>query len=332
MRTGSGNMNTKEKLLKLFEEHRGTYFSGEAIAEILSISRAGVWKAVNRLREEGYEIDAVTNKGYCLAANSDYLSAAVIRKHLDPSLQKMELHLLSETASTNDAMRDLMNSGAPEGTVIIAGRQSGGKGRSGRNFFSPPDSGIYLSLLLRPAGMAPEKAVRLTTIAAVAACEAIELISGRDAAIKWVNDIYMDGKKVCGILTEGSVSMENGLVDSVILGIGINVSPPEGGFPEELRETAGTVFPERVCNARNILTAGFLNRFMGYYLSGDSQAYTSRYRARCFVPGKDVTVIGPQGSRNARALDVDDECRLVVRYEDGEIGRLSSGEIRVRLS
>ena len=246
-------MKTKDKLLSLLEENRGSYFSGEEIAEKLSVTRAAVWKAVKSLREEGYQIDAVQNKGYCLAVQTDILSSQGIRKYLGPVCKDLELEILAEVDSTNAWIRQKAAVGAEEGCTIIANEQTCGKGRWGRSFYSPAGTGIYMSILLRPQGWSPEKAVRLTTMAAVSACEAAEEISGEKAEIKWVNDIYMRGKKVSGILTEASFSLESGCVDYAVLGIGFNVYKPEGGFPEELKHTAGAVFDSRQNDGKNRL-------------------------------------------------------------------------------
>lgn len=323
-------MSTKEKLLALFEENKGTYFSGEEIAERLSVSRTAVWKAVNSLRSEGYEIDAVQNKGYCLSVSTDILSAQGIRKYLEPVCSSMELEVLSVAKSTNVLLKERAGAGVKDGYVLLANSQTAGKGRLGRSFYSPGDTGVYMSLLLRPRGYSPDQAVRLTTMAAVAACEAIEEVSGREAQIKWVNDVYMENKKVSGILTEAAFSLEDNGLDYIVVGIGINAYPPKEGFPPELAQIAGTVFKERQNDGKNHLAAAFLNHFMGYYAARENMDYAEKYRARSLVIGKEIRVISPTGQKEALALDVDEECRLVVQYEDGSREILSSGEISIR--
>ena len=325
-------MSTKEKLLALFEENKGTYFSGEEIAERLSLSRTAVWKAVNSLRGEGYEIDAVQNKGYCLSVGTDILSAQGIRKYLEPVCASMELEVLPVAGSTNALLKERAGAGAKDGYVLLANSQTAGRGRLGRSFYSPGDTGVYMSLLLRPRGYSPDQAVRLTTMAAVAACEAIEEVAGKPAQIKWVNDVYMDRKKVSGILTEAAFSLEDNGLDYIVVGIGINAYPPKEGFPPELTQIATTVFRERQNDGKNRLASAFLNHFMGYYAAGNNMDYAEEYRARSLVIGKEIRVISPAGQREALALDVDEECRLVVRYEDGSRETLSSGEISIRFS
>lgn len=323
-------MGTKEKLLALFEADKGKFFSGEELAARLAVSRTAVWKAVNSLRKEGYEIQAVRNKGYSLSVSTDILSTQGVEKYLNPEHSYIELEILPDIGSTNDYLREKAAQGKGEGYAVVAGAQTRGKGRTGRSFYSPADTGIYLSLLLRPKDCRPAQAVKFTTMAAVAACEAIENVSHRSPQIKWVNDIYIDGKKVSGILTEASVSLENGSLEYVLLGIGINVYPPEKGFPQELRETAGSVFQERKSDGKNQLTAGFLNRLMDIYTKEETGEYAEEYRKRSMVLGKRIQILTPEGEKGARALEIDKDCRLLVEYEDGNRELLRAGEIRIR--
>ena len=323
-------MGTKEKLLALFEADKGKFFSGEELAARLAVSRTAVWKAVNSLRKEGYEIQAVRNKGYSLSVSTDILSIQGVEKYLNPEHSYIELEILPDIGSTNDYLREKAAQGKGEGYAVVAGAQTRGKGRTGRSFYSPADTGIYLSLLLRPKDCGPAQAVKFTTMAAVAACEAIEKVSHRSPQIKWVNDIYIDGKKVSGILTEASVSLENGSLEYVLLGIGINVYPPEKGFPQELRETAGSVFQERKSDGKNQLTAGFLNRLMEIYTKEETGEYAEEYRKRSMVLGKRIQILTPEGEKWARALEIDKDCRLLVEYEDGNRELLRAGEIRIR--
>lgn len=323
-------MGTKEKLLALFEADKGKFFSGEELAARLAVSRTAVWKAVNSLRKEGYEIQAVQNKGYSLSVSTDILSIQGVEKYLNPEHSYIELEILPDIGSTNDYLREKVAQGKGEGYAVVAGAQTRGKGRTGRSFYSPADTGIYLSLLLRPKDCGPAQAVKFTTMAAVAACEAIEKVSHRSPQIKWVNDIYIDGKKVSGILTEASVSLENGSLEYVLLGIGINVYPPEKGFPQELRETAGSVFQERKSDGKNQLAAGFLNRLMDIYTKEETGEYAEEYRKRSMVLGKRIQILTPEGEKGARALEIDKDCRLLVEYEDGNRELLRAGEIRIR--
>lgn len=324
-------MTTKEKVLELFETSRDVYLSGEEIAQKLSVSRASVWKAVKALQNEGYAIDAVTNKGYCLSDKTDILSAQGIRKYLRPEIQHMEICVEDTVESTNSSVREKANAAVPEGYMILANQQTAGRGRLSRSFFSPKDTGIYMSLLLRPANYSASQAVSITTMAAVAMCEAIEAVSDEKAEIKWVNDIFVRGKKVCGILTEGSFNLESGLLDYAVLGVGINIYQPKGGFPEELSSIAGAVFEEKQNDVKNRLVSVFLNRFYGYYFAENKTDYVERYRSRSFVIGRQVALTSFDGPKKAVVIGIDEQCRLLVKYPDGTEDCYASGEISICL-
>ena len=322
-------METKDKLLALLQSRQGEFVSGEEIAEALTLSRTAVWKAANALRASGYRIDAVRNRGYRLDAGTDILSQSRIEALLGTDGSGLTLEVLSCVDSTNSRLREKAKAGIPEGYAILAGQQTGGRGRLGRRFYSPPDTGLYLSLLLRPTHLLPSEAVGITTMAAVAACRAIEEVSSRQAKIKWVNDIYLDGKKVCGILTEASIGLESGSLDYAVVGVGFNVFLPEGGFPQEISQIAGAILPQPQEDARNRLAAAFLKQFLAIYRSGGT-GYAEEYRRRSLVIGKPIQVLSPAGARSAFALDVDNSCRLIVRYDDGSVASLSSAEISIR--
>lgn len=322
-------MQTKDKLLTLLQSRKGEFVSGEEIAEALTLSRTAVWKAANALRTSGYRIEAVRNRGYRLAAGADILCKSDMEALLGTDGEGLTLEVLSCVDSTNSLLREKANAGIPEGYVVLAGQQTGGRGRMGRRFYSPPDTGLYLSLLLRPTHLPPAQAVGITTMAAVAACRAIEEVSHQDAQIKWVNDIYLGGKKVCGILTEASIGLESGSLDYAVVGVGFNVCPPEEGFPEEISRIAGAILPRSQEGARNRLAAAFLKHFLAIYRSGGT-GYAEEYRRRSLVIGKPIQVLSPAGQRPAFALDVDSSCRLIVRYDDGTVEALSSSEVSIR--
>lgn len=354
---------SRDKVLALLESNKGSYLSGEEIASDVGISRTAVWKAVKKLQESGYVIDAVTNRGYCLVRGSDVLSEGKIRSFLQPDSPGIAMDVFDTVDSTNTVCLQRVSSmhcSAPY--AAIAGCQTQGRGRRGRSFFSPDGTGLYMSILLRPSALSANQAMRFTTIAAVATAEAIEAISGRSASIKWVNDIYVGGRKVCGILTEASFNPEDGTLDYAVVGIGINVYEPAGGFPEDIRDRAGAITSsgagshavsseELICSpetimdqgGRNRLAAEILGRFFSYCSevrsSGSSilndvtvPAYVSEYRRRCFVTGMDVDVLRAGSDPvKAHVLGIDDQCHLMVRYEDGSEETLSSGEISIRI-
>ena len=299
--------------------------SGEEIARTLNLSRAAVCKAVKVLRQEGYGIEAVTNRGYCLSPEGDVLSAQGVKKYLKPELR---VTVSPAVDSTNSALRTQAERGAPEGTVLVAGEQTQGRGRYGRTFYSPSDTGLYLSLLLRPVHASPQQTVTLTAAAAVAMCQAMEAVGGGFPQIKWVNDIFLHGKKVCGILTEAAFSLETGAPEYVVIGVGVNVYAPKEGFPPELASVAGAILDTPRDNGKNALTAAFLNRFWALYQA--PEGYEQEYKRHCMVLGREVLIITAQAERPAKAVDLDGQCGLIVEYPDGTRQTLKAGEVRIR--
>lgn len=237
--------------------------------------------------------------------------------------------ILDTVTSTNTVAAKEAKAGAEEGRLFVANHQTSGRGRLGRSFFSPEETGIYMSLVLRPASM--ELSGTLTTMAAVSVCEAIEEVTGEKAAIKWVNDIFVNEKKVCGILTECSMDPKTKTVEYAVVGIGINVYEPKDGFPKELLSKAGAICKFRQENLRNRLIAECCNRFFHYYQSYEQKGYVEQYRSRSLVLGRWVTVYTPKGERMAVAKALDENCRLLVQYDDGQEEYLSSGEISISL-
>ena len=229
--------------------------------------------------------------------------------------------------STNRLAKECAEQGAPEGRCIISNGQTAGRGRLGRTFCSPADTGLYMSVVLRPT-LAPEKVLSVTTAAAVAVCRAIERVSDRKAQIKWVNDIYCDGKKVCGILTEAGFA--DGKLNYAVLGIGINVQDPADGFPDEIKTIAASVFGNAPAD-RTVLAVAVLEEFFEEYEHLAEERFVEEYRARSCLVDKNITVIKPSGNREALAIGVDGQCRLLVRYTDGEEETLSSGDVSIQM-
>ncbi len=323
-------MSVKERLLPLLTDRGEDYLSGEDAAKLLGVSRNAVWKAVSALKEEGYNIEAVTNRGYRLKDSGDVLSSAEIEKNLTFLKGSLNIEVKKTVTSTNALLKEKAAAGAPEGTVLIALSQTAGRGRFTRKFFSPSDSGIYMSILLRPR-ISAENAALITTAAAVAVAEAAEKLSGGKTAIKWVNDVLIDGKKICGILTEASLNVESGELDYAVLGIGLNVYEPENGFPDEIKNIAGAILKERGSGNKSRLAAAVLESFFKYYKDISERRYLKAYRERCIVLGKQISVMSQDGSRSAYALDIDENCRLRVKYPDGKEELLSSGEVSIKL-
>lgn len=321
-------MLVKDRVLEALEANRGEYFSGEALAGRLQVSRNAVWKAISQLRESGYPIDAVSNRGYCLRAESAILSPQSIAQYL--TVPGLEVEVQPVVTSTNTVLRQRAEEGAPEGLVLAAVTQTAGKGRREHAFFSPPDSGLYLSFLLRP-DLAAQESLFLTTCAAAAVALAIEDCAGVEAQIKWVNDVFCRGKKVCGILTEAALDLETGGLQYAIVGIGVNLFPPAGGFPADLPE-AGAVFSSKPqgLEGRSQLAGSILNHFFSFYPDLAKKPFFEDYRKRSLVLGQPITILERGQTRPAVALDLEEDFSLRVREEDGTVGRLSSGEVSVR--
>ena len=324
-------MSTKDTVLALFEKNKGFFISGEKIAEELNISRTAVWKAVKKLQSEGYDIKAITNRGYCLNKESDVLTVRGIRSHLDDNCSDLRPEVFVRVDSTNTKCIEKAAEGESEGYVAVAGSQSAGRGRRGKAFFSPAESGIYMSILFRPEGLTENQVLHFTTMTAAAVSEAIEDISGKKAEIKWVNDIYIDGKKVCGILSEASYGIQTGKLEYVIVGIGINAYEPSGGFPSSISEIAGSVFDEPETGLKNRLAAEILNRMMAYYKRLPDTPYSEEYIKRSMVTGKDVMVHKDKEMVPAHVLGIDEEFGLKVLYEDGSVEVLRSGEVSIKI-
>lgn len=320
--------SVKERLLPLLSGE--DYISGENAAEILGVSRSAVWKAVESLRQDGYGIEAVTNRGYRIRPDSDVLAAGEIEKNLTELRGKLNIEVKNTVTSTNAVLKEMALKGAEEGTVLAASEQTAGRGRFARKFFSPSDSGIYMSILLRPT-LSCEKAVNITTAAAVAVAETVEELTGRKTGIKWVNDVLIENRKISGILTEAAINVESGTLDYAILGIGLNAYVPDGGFPDEISGIAGAIYDERKSGQRARLAALVLEKFFGYYEKIGSADCLEAYRKRCIVLGREITVISVDGSKPATALEIDENYRLHVIYPDKRQEFLSSGEISIKL-
>ena len=318
-------MSVQDDVLTVLLERQGASVSGAELASRLGVTRSAVWKAVEKLRADGYPIDAVTNRGYTLTSDCGLLSKARIEQHLQTEILGRNLCLHRTLESTNKTAKELAADGAPDGTVVIAEQQIGGRGRLGRTFYSPPGSGIYMSVILRPK-LDTDHTLLLTSAAAVAVARAIGSEFGIFAGIKWVNDIYISDKKVCGILTEGGLNFETGGFDYVVIGIGVNVTTAY--FPEEIRDIASAITPDQADRAR--LIASILSELETIYKELPNADFMLDYRARSIVIGHDVWVIRGDDRYKANVLDVNSFGNLLVRDENGEIREISTGEVSIR--
>lgn len=317
-------MNTKEKVLQMLTEAPGG-LSGEILARRLGLSRTSVWKAIRSLKAEGCAIEGVTNRGYRLIRGVDTLDAAVISGG-----RKAPAEVFETLPSTNIVARERACCGAPHGTVIIANTQSSGRGRRGRSFVSG-GLGIYMSVVIRPDD--PSDATLVTTAAAVAVRDAIEEVCGKACGIKWVNDLYYEGKKVVGILTEAVTDMESGYISGMVVGIGINFRGTPEDFPPELRSKAGFLLcpgeapdgPDRSALASRV-AANLLERVASM---GDRR-FLEDYRRHSIILGRRVEYLRGGRTVVATALEIDDNGALRVLRDDGDYETISAGEVSVR--
>ncbi len=326
-------MSSREAVLSLLR-NEGAFLSGEEISRRLGLSRTAVWKAVDVLRREGYEIEARTGLGYRLTAAPDALTEPEIRSFLgETAVVGRELRCFAELDSTNNYLKT--QTAAPDGTAAVADSQTAGRGRMDRSFQSPKGRGIYLSVLLRPP-LPPERLLPVTALAGVAVCAAVERVCGVRPGLKWPNDPVLNGKKLCGILTEMSLEAETGRVQSLVLGIGVNVGQGPEDFSPEVREMATSLLQalgQPVSRPR--LTAALLEELDRAYaalLAGDLSAYLAAYRRDCVNLGKTVQLIpfGGGERETAQAVDVDGEFSLVIRGSGGRERTVRSGEVSVR--
>lgn len=317
-------MNTKQKVLKELEAHKDTPLSGSALAKRIGVSRTAIWKAINGLKEDGHEITATTNRGYTLAATSDILSTESVLPHLR---HQVPVLVHATVDSTNKVAASLSLEEAVHGTTVIASEQTAGRGRRGRNFYSPKDTGLYMSIIIVPT-FDVSKAVLVTAAIAVAVSRAIDQVTGLSTSIKWVNDVYLEGKKVCGILTEAISDFETGQIHRVVVGIGINCRtenfpPTAGNNPGSL---GGNV-------PRGKLAAQIIDNFLDIVDSIEDRDFIREYRSRSMLLGEKINIFPSMDAEPepATALDINQDGELIVEMEDGTRRTLSTGEVSIRL-
>ena len=325
-------MQTKQQLLLYLDGNRQRFVSGEELCRELGITRAALWSCVRTLRAAGYRIDAEHGQGYRLDARCELYESAALQARLREAASQYTVTVVPSLPSTNATLKEMAKDGAPTGTVLIANKQSSGYGRKERSFFSP-NGGIYMSILLRP-DLAPSDALTLTTTAAVAVVDVIRDLMKEDAQIKWVNDIYLHGKKVCGILTEAALTPD-GKLDYAVLGIGINVFTPKGGFPKAIHNIAGALYPAEIeeRGQRSAIVIALLERLAELLPKSTSPALHAAYCRASLLPGRMVTVLREDAPESeAVVLGIDEQYRLLVRYADGRTEPLFTGEVSVRES
>lgn len=322
----------KNSILEVLIDNRGSYISGELLSAELGITRAAVWKNIKALKDDGFDIDSVQNKGYSLKKIPDIYNEVLIYKGLATKSLARSVEIHKSLDSTNDRAKQLASEGAPHGMLVISEEQVKGRGRRGRSWSSPAGTGIWMSLVLRPL-MPPQQAQQLTIIAALSAAEAIEEVSGLKAGIKWPNDIIVNDKKVCGILTEMQAEADE--IDFIIVGIGINANGGIEVLPPDIRETAETLenASGRKVN-RVLLATSLINRFESLYDKYVNEYNLSfvleKYKAYSVTLSKQVKVSGPVESFEGTAVDIADDGALLVELKNGTIRKVFSGDVSVR--
>lgn len=321
---------SQQRVCAALQAAEGAYLSGEELSRSIGITRAAVWKAVEALRRQGYDIEARTGRGYRLRQSPDLLRRETVEAYL--SAPRADWEVLESVDSTNSACRRLALEGAEDGTVVMADCQTAGRGRRNRSFQSPAGRGLFLSILWRP-GCTPDKLLPLTALSAVAVYRAVERVCGVNLRIKWPNDLVLHGKKLGGILTEMALEGESGLVSHAVVGIGINVHHQPSDFEGPVRDIATSLDMEldgRVCRGK--LAAALLEELD--YLRGEvlfaPEKWLEPYRAACLNIGQTVQLIRGETRERVEAVAVDGQFGLVVRHENGELETVRSGEVSVR--
>ncbi|AKA67453.1 biotin--[acetyl-CoA-carboxylase] ligase [Clostridium scatologenes] len=321
----------KDKILHLLKENEGNFISGQTICEKLNVSRTAIWKYINTLKKEGYHIDSISKKGYKLTFSPDILSFEEISENLTTKYIGKNLFYFESLDSTNTKAKELASKDAPHGTVVISEEQTSGKGRLGRVFISPKRKGIWISIIMRP-DIEPFKVPRITQIGAAAvvnACEAFNI----EVQVKWPNDIILNNKKVCGILTE--MSGELNKVSYVVMGIGINANLDKEDFPEDLRDKATSISIETGSYIKrkefvSILINTFEKLYEEFVEENNIKTSVDICRNHSILIGKEIKIINRNEEILAKALDLDENGELIVEFKDGSIHKVFSGEVSIR--
>ncbi len=321
-------MTSKEKILNTLRQTH-EYLSGEVLAQELNISRAAVWKAIDSLRSSGFTIESKPNVGYRLEKESNLLHKESILYLLPKEVkERVSLFVYQTIDSTNQEAKRLLASNIQQDAIIIASSQSAGRGRLGRTFYSPLNTGLYFSYIVTQPRSITD-ALKITSSVAVATSRAIEKVVDTKVEIKWVNDLFIGGKKVAGILTEGVSNFESGKVESIIIGIGINMFPPPDGFPPELNDIATTLL-ELEEDIVNRLSSSLITHLIDVLDNLHDPSIMDEYRSRSCVLNSPITVIQNTLSYPAYVVAIEDDGSLRIKDELGQEKILNSGEISIR--
>ena len=321
----------KAELLKILRETED-YVSGQQLCDHFGVSRTAVWKVIRQLQEEGYQIEAVKNRGYLLKKDAvpDVMTVPEIISRLHSRWMGRNCIFLETVDSTNNYLKRAAEDGAVNGTLAVAEEQTGGKGRRGRSWETPKGNNIAMTILLRPE-IRPEHASRLTLLMAMAVVRGIQKETGLQAGIKWPNDVVVDGHKVCGILTEMNTEVD--YINYVVIGTGINVNQTE--FPEEIREIAGSL---KLSAGHPVARAGLIASIMEeledlyevFLKTEDLSALKDEYNRNCVTCGHEIRVLEPGHEYTGMTDGINDLGELVVKKADGETVCVYAGEVSVR--
>jgi BirA family biotin operon repressor/biotin-[acetyl-CoA-carboxylase] ligase len=325
-----GGLNLKKEVLTVLKKNKENFISGEQLSNQLDVSRTAIWKHINALKEEGYKIESIPRKGYKLIEEPDILSREELLIELDSNRLGNDIYCFKTIDSTNNYGKKLAMDGAEEGTIVISDEQTGGRGRLGRTWVSPNGSNIYMSMILRPA-IYPSEAAKITEITAAAVANAIDKVTNLEVGIKWPNDIILDNKKICGILTEMSAELND--INYVIVGIGINVNIHE--FPEDIKDIATSIRMTLGGEvSRRKLVINIVKEFEKLYYdfigTGSLKKTVDICKERSVTLGKTVKIINKNTTMIAKAIDISQNGELVIKKDDGEIINIISGEVSVR--
>lgn len=319
-------MTTKEFIIQILENNKGIFISGETIAKNLNISRAAISKAIKEIKLLGYNIESFPNKGYMLSNESDQLSVAEIKKYLKfPA----SIFIKKSLDSTNNEAKRMLINNCEDFSLIIANSQTQGRGRKGKTFFSPENSGIYFSIILKP-NLKIDEALKITIAASLAVTRSIEKLTCKTTSIKWVNDILIENKKIAGILTEAISDFETRTIETIILGIGINFST--NYFPDEILNTSTSIFyNEKPSITRNHLIAEIVNEIHSLIFNLADSDLISEYKKKSSVIGKNVFIYHNSILEEVFVNDINEDGYLMVKTKNNEDIILNSGEISLKL-
>ena len=324
-------MKNRDRVLQILYRKNGECVSSSEITGELGITRSAVFKIINELKKQGFDIESIHHRGYRLGNEKDIISPEIINEIIEKEGKNRRIQYFERVDSTNTFAKKILMEGESYPDIIIANEQEQGRGRLGREFYSPKGTGIYCSFILDPF-IKIENSILVTVAASVAVSRAIEKVTKKDTRIKWINDIYIDDKKVCGILTEAVTDFETGIIGKIILGIGINFNTPSESFPDEITDRASSVFMDDTFGVtRNQLIAQLIIEIDECMNDIENDEIIRYYRNKSLVLGKmlEITYFGQEKPIQGKAVDIDRNGFLIIETKNG-LRTLNSGEVSIR--